>query len=280
MLHVKMLAIDELKPSARNARTHSKKQIRQLADCISAFGFLVPILIDESRGVIAGHGRHAAAKLLGLSQVPVIEVTSLSEAKRRALALADNKIAANAGWNREMLAAELPALKELLVVEELDISITGFAPVEIDTLITDFEDNAADPADALNSKWVANIPVSRFGDLWLLGHHRCLCGDARNPDDVARLMEGERAAMAFLDPPYNVRVRDIVGRGETKHAEFAMASGELSRAEFQAFLTKVLGVTAAVSRPDAVHYVCMDWRHIAELTECPSENILNPLNRL
>jgi DNA modification methylase len=264
---LKWIPVDALTPNARNARTHSRKQIRQIADSITAFGFVVPLLIDEAGVLIAGHGRHAAAKLLGLEQVPVIEVKGLSEAKRRALALADNKIAENAGWDRELLAAELPELAEILVVDGLDISITGFAPVEIDQLATDFEDDASDPADAVNPAWATSAPVSQPGDLWELGNHRILCGDARDPDAIDRLMDGNRAAMAFLDPPYNVRVRDIVGRGQVKHQEFAMASGELSRRDFVAFLTETLAAAVAVSRDGAVHFVCMDWRHIGELLE-------------
>src|SRR5215475_3547268 len=129
---IEWIAVDALKPKARNARTHSRKQIRQIADSIATFGFLVPLLVDEDHVVIAGHGRYAAAKLLGVEQVPAIKVQGLSEAKRRALALADNKIGENAGWDRERLAIELPALAEILVVEGLDVSITGFSPVEID----------------------------------------------------------------------------------------------------------------------------------------------------
>jgi DNA modification methylase len=261
------IAVDAVTPNARNARTHSKKQIRQIADSITAFGFLVPLLIDEGGVVIAGHGRYAAAKLLGLKQVPVIEVKGLSEAKRRALALADNKIAENAGWDRELLAAELPELAEILIDDSLDISITGFAPVEIDQLTTDFEDDASDPADAVDPAWTTATAVTKPGDLWQLGKHRILCGDARDPDATIRLMGENRAAMAFLDPPYNVRVRDIVGRGQVKHREFAMASGELSRTDFVAFLKETLTVAAAVSRDRAVHFVCMDWRHIGELLE-------------
>jgi hypothetical protein len=260
---IEWIAVDALKPNARNARTHSRKQIRQIADSIAAFGFLVPILVDEDRVVIAGHGRYAAAKLLGLKQVPAIEVRDLSKAKRRALALADNKIAENAGWDRELLSAELPELAELLVVEDLDIAITGFAPVEIDQLTADFEDDPADPADTVDLRWATAAPVTRPGDLWQLGHHRLLCGDARGADDLARLMGGAQAAMAFLDPPYNVRVRDIVGRGRVKHTEFAMASGELSRADFVEFLKRTLAAAAAVSRDGAVHFVCMDWRPVA-----------------
>src|SRR5258708_4915745 len=264
---IEWIAVDALKPNARNARTHSRRQIRQIADSIATFGFLVPILVDEDGVVIAGHGRYAAAKLLGLKQVPAIEVRDLSEAKRRALALADNKIADNAGWDRELLAAELPELAELLIVENLDISITGFAPVEIDQIATDFEDDPSDPADSVDPEWTNDAALSRRGDLWELGQHRLLCGDARNADDLARLLGRARAAMAFLDPPYNVRVREIVGPGQIKHAEFAMASGELSHTSFVEFLQQSLAAAAAVSRDGAIHFVCMDWKHLGELLE-------------
>jgi len=267
MIAMQWIAVDAIKTNARNARTHSKKQIRQIADSITAFGFLVPILIDEGSVVIAGHGRYAAAILLGLPEVPVIRVEGLSEAKRRALALADNKIAENAGWDRELLATELPELADILVVEGLDISITGFAPVEIDQIAADFEEDPSDPADTLDPAWTDGPPVSAPGDLWELGGHRLLCGDARKSEDLARLLGDARAAMAFLDPPYNVRVRDIVGRGQIKHAEFAVASGELSRTGFVEFLKQSLAVAAAVSRDSAVHFVCMDWRHLGELLE-------------
>jgi DNA modification methylase len=264
---IRWIAVDALKPNARNARTHSKKQIRQIADSIAAFGFVVPILVDEAGVIVAGHGRHAAAKLLGLEQVPVIKVEGLSEATRRALALADNKVAENAGWDRELLAAELPELAEILIEEGLDISITGFAPVEIDQIATDFEEDTSDPADTVDPDWAKAAPVTRPGDLWQLGHHRILCGDARDQSGLARLMGGGYSAMAFLDPPYNRRVRDIVGRGRVKHAEFAMGSGELSRTGFVDFLKESLAPAAAVSCDGAVHFVCMDWRHIGELLE-------------
>jgi hypothetical protein len=160
MIAMQWIAVDALKPNARNARVHSKKQIRQIADSIAAFGFLVPILIDDGGLIIAGHGRYEAAVLLGLQKVPVIQVEGLSAAKRRALALADNKIAQNAGWNRELLATELPELADILVVEGLDISITGFAPVEIDQIATDFEEDASDPADTVDPKWTKSPPLS------------------------------------------------------------------------------------------------------------------------
>ena len=178
MVDIGWSAINELTPSGRNARTHSRKQVRQIADSIKAFDFVVPILIDDDGVIIAGHGRYAAAKLLGLKRVPTIKVRGLSEAKRRALALADNKIGENAGWDRERLAIELPALAEILVVEGLDVSITGFSPVEIDQLTVDFEEDTSDPDDSIDAKWCTAAPVSEAGDLWKLGKHRLLCGDA------------------------------------------------------------------------------------------------------
>jgi DNA modification methylase len=134
-------------------------------------------------------------------------------------------------------------------------------------IATDFEEDPSDPADTVDPEWTKGPPLSTRGDLWQLGHHRLLCSDARNAGDLAHLMGESRAAMAFLDPPYNVRVRDIVGRGQIKHSEFAMASGELSRAGFVEFLKQSLAAVTAVSQDGAVHYVCMDWRHLGELLE-------------
>ena len=212
-----------------------------------------------------------AAELLGLSEVPVIFLEGLTEAKKRALLLADNKITENAGWDRKRLAVEFPELTELLIDEGLDISITGFEPVEIDQIAIDFEENTPDPADTVENEWLAASVVSKPGDVWELGEHRLSCGDARNTGDIDRLMSGKRAAMAFLDPPYNVRIRGVVGRGRIKHAEFAMASGEMSRTDFTAFLEETLGTAARVSRDGAVHFVCMDWRHVSELIEAGRE---------
>ena len=157
--------------------------------------------------------------------------------------------------------------RRLLIEEGLDISFTGFSAPETDQLTADFEENSSAPADTVDPNWNTAAPVAKPGDLWQLGSHRLLCGDARNANDLARLMDGSQAAMGFLDPPYNVRVRDIVGRGRIKHREFLMGSGELSDIEFVKFLKDTLAVAAAVSRNGAIHYVCMDWRHIRALLE-------------
>ena len=234
------VAIEKIKPNPRNARTHSKKQIRQIANSMSAFGVTSPVLIDENGILLAGHGRLEAARLLGLKTIPAIVIYGLTEAEKRALLLADNRIAQSAGWDRERLASELASLPDLLVEDGLDITVAGFEPAEIDAIVADFEDEASDPADDLDSSHLAGPQVTRPEDLWQLGKHRLVCGDARNPTALNRLMGNEQAHMAFLDPPYNVTVRSIVGRGRTKHEEFAMASGEMSPEAFTAFLAKAL----------------------------------------
>ncbi len=262
---VQALSLDQIKVDRRNARTHSSKQIRQIANSIAAFGFTNPLLLNEDGTLIAGEGRLKAAQLLGFAKVPAIVLAGLSPPKQRALAIADNKIAENAGWDRERLAIEIPELAGLLEAEGLDVSVLGFEAVEIDQLVTDFEANAADPEDGIDSTWLQDRAVSRRGDLWVLGPHRLLCGDARSAADIARLMAHGRADMVFLDPPYNVRIGGVVGRGRTKHSEFAMASGEMSSADYVRFLDVTLNAAASVSREGALHYVCTDWRHIAEL---------------
>ena len=267
MHEIELICVDAIKPNPRNARTHSKKQIEQITKSIDAFGFTVPVLIDETSTLLAGHGRFEAAKLRGLKKIPAIKLRGLSEAKKRALLLADNKVAENAGWDRARLAIELPDLADLIAAENLDISITGFDAVEIDTLMSDFEESTADPVDDIQADWLSPKPVSQPGDLWQLGPHHLLCGDARDSTNLDRLLGDAQAAMGFLDPPYNVKIRNVVGRGRTKHGEFAMASGEMSRKEFVEFLIKTLGNVTAHSRSGAIHYVCIDWRHIGELLE-------------
>jgi hypothetical protein len=252
-----------LKANPRNARTHSKKQIRQIGRSITEFGFAVPILADDDLTVIAGHGRLEAAKFLGLSIVPVIQLTGLSEAKRRALMLADNRIAGNGGWDRERLAIEIPDLVRLLEAEGLDISLTGFEIPEIDQLAVDFGETHIDPDDDFDQ--LAGPSVSLIGDLWELDQHRLVCGNARSEDDLNCLMDGQKAAMGFLDPPYNLAVASIVGRGKTKHREFSEAAGEQTAEQFVEFLRLTLGNAARVSSAGCLHYIFMDWRHVGEL---------------
>jgi DNA modification methylase len=257
-------AVRELIPYVRNARTHSKKQIRQIADSIERFGFTNPVLIGDDDGIIAGHGRVAAALLLGLQTVPTVRLSHLTEAERRAYVLTDNKLALSAGWSNDLLAIELQALIEL----NFDVELTGFSLAEIDIVLDQAAD--ADPAapdapeDAIIP--VADQAVTRRGDLWQLGRHRLICGDAREPEDYVALLAGEQADLVFTDPPYNCRVDGhVCGLGAIKHREFAMASGEMTDGEFTGFLSHTLGATAAHCRDGAIAFVCMDWRNMQPL---------------
>ena len=258
-------ATSALKPAAHNPRTHSQQQIQQIAESICAFGFTNPILVDEQGEVMAGHGRLEAAKLLGLRQVPTICMGDLSAAQKRAYVIADNRLAELAGWDEELLAIELQSLTTIDL--DFDIEIVGFQTAEIDTLIAGLNDAGSnDEADRLPEIDEATPPITRPGDLWLLGRHRLLCADATQTDSYRRLMDGETAQMVFTDPPYNVPIDGhACGLGAVKHAEFAMAAGEMSEAEFTTFLTTVLGQMASHSSHGAIHFVCMDWRHLLEL---------------
>lgn len=189
--------LERLIPHARNARTHSEEQVAQIAGSIAEFGFVNPVLVGDDGVIVAGHGRVMAARKLGLSEAPVIVLSHLTPTQRRALMIADNQIATNAGWNDEMLAAELAALKE----EAFDLDLLGFDETEIDRLLAGTNDEAANLDEAPEPP---AEPVSRPGDLWICGEHRVLCGDATVLSDVEKVLGGELADMTFCDPPYGV----------------------------------------------------------------------------
>jgi DNA modification methylase len=272
-----MEAVRKLRPNKRNARTHPKKQIRQLANVIRQFGWTYPILVDEDFVIICGHARWEAAKELGLTNIPILVMRGLSDAEKLTLAIADNKIATNAGWDRSLLASQLGELASLLPECNLELEITGFEPAEIDGLLADLADFEHDPADEPNE--IADTAVSRQGDLWQSGSHRLLCGDACDASHLARLMGRDRAAMVFADPPYNVQISATVGRGKIKHREFAVASGELSPSDFIDFLKRWMRLALKFSEHGSIHFVCMDWRHLGEL-HAAGEEIFGPLQNL
>jgi len=263
-LAVTYRAISDLIPDPRNARTHPKRQIEQLKKSIEAFGFTNPILADPEGHIIAGHGRLQAARAVGFSEVPTIILSGLSDTQKRALRIADNKIALNAGWDLEILQQELGELASLDV--EIDPTLTGFSTGEIDVILS----SADDPDDEVIPP-VPTTPRTKPGDIWILGDHRVGCGDGRDAAFLQRLIgDGARVDAAFLDPPYNVRIGGhAVAAGS--HREFAMASGEMSEAEFRSFLADTLGATARLSRDGAVHFVCMDWRHMDSVSAVGSK---------
>jgi ParB-like nuclease family protein/DNA methylase len=247
--------VNDLIPDPRNARTHPKRQIDQIRASIKEFGFTNPILIDPEGHIIAGHGRLQAARAMGIAEIPTIALSGLSETQRRALRIADNKIALNAGWDLEILQQELGELASIDV--DIDPTLTGFSTGEIDVILS----SAPDPDDEVIPSVLAT-PRTKPGDIWILGGHRVGCGDGRDAKFLQRVIgDGELVDAAFLDPPYNVRIGGhAVSAGS--HREFAMASGEMSEAEFRSFLADTLGAAARVSRDGAVHFVCMDWRHM------------------
>jgi len=267
---IEMLPLGSLRPYPGNARRHSKKQVRQIAESIRRFGFTNPVLISDQGEIIAGHGRVMAARDLGLATVPTVRLSHLSAEERRAYVLADNKLALNAGWDTEILAIELQALVDL----EFDVGLTGFSLAEVD-LTLDMAREASttapdSPADQIPEP--RGTAVTRPGDLWLLGRHRLLCGNALEREDVARLVGTEKADLIFTDPPYNVPIDGHVGGlGSVRHREFAFASGEMTPAQFTAFLTSTLSNAASAAKDGAIAYVCMDWRHMRELLDAGDE---------
>jgi hypothetical protein len=254
--------VKSLVACSHNARTHPKHQIDQIAASIKVFGFANPILVDRNNTIIAGHGRVKAAKLLGIEQVPTIRLEGLTEDQIRAYVLADNRLAEKAGWDKSILAIELQHLQT--INSDLDVTVTGFEIPEIDLIVSGaaveqdqdevFEIRQTEPA------------VTQSGDLWLLGKHRLLCASSLNEASYRTLMATHRANVVFVDLPYNVPIQGHAsGNGSVHHREFAMASGEMNEAEFVAFLSTSLRLLARHSAGGAVHFICMDWRHMGEL---------------
>lgn len=271
-LHIVYLDVDQLRPDPANPRTHSRKQIRQIARSIEIFGFNVPVLINAERQVIAGHGRLLACPLLGMTRVPTLSLEHLSEAQARAFMIADNKLTENGGWDDGRLAQHFKTLAEV----DLDFSLetTGFEMAEIDVMIEGLDEAVEgdeDPADALPEA-DAGVRVSQPGDLWLLDRHRVYCGDALQQESYDRLLSGRRGSAVFTDPPYNLKIDHYVTNfGKIKHSEFAMASGEMTPAEFNQFLTRIFRHLAANSSNGSLHFVCIDWRHLPELLAAGAE---------
>ena len=257
---------ETLRVNPNNARVHSKRQIKQIARSVQEFGHLVPIIIDESSFILVGHGRLAAAQHLGLRSVPTLQASGLSDAQKRAFMIADNKLTENSGWDREKLAGQFSELIDLLQPIGLDLTVTGFDTGEIDQIFADHDLEQVDRGDLVPP--FDPVAVSRRGDLWQMGRHRLLAGDARSRSDVERLMNGELARMAFTDPPFNVKIHGHVqGRGRIKHREFAFASGEMADAEFVKFLEEALCNIAVACQDGAIVFACMDWRHLGQLLE-------------
>lgn len=254
------IKISALRPYPKNARTHSPKQIRQIAKSIKSFGFTNPVLIDKDNCILAGHGRVEAAKLAGLTEVPAVVISHLTPAQKKAYILADNRLAELSGWDKNILKVEL---EELQSIEDgdFDLTLTGFDTPEIDVLLAPPDAPAPENANFLEKSIPARV---KSGDLWQLGAHKLLCADSTQPAAFRRLLGEEKANLIVTDPPYNVKISGHVRSGE-KYREFAMASGEMSQSEFSQFLKGVFTLLAEYSIPGSLHYAFMDWRHMGEI---------------
>ena len=252
-LNVQQIELEQLVPYARNARTHSETQVAQIAGSIAEFGFVNPVLVGGDNIIIAGHGRVMAAKKLGLKTVPTIKLDHLTENQRRALVIADNKIAENAGWDEELLRLELQNLAD----EDFDLDLLGFDDVELDDLLTSLDDDEAAALDE-NIPEAQENPVSRTGDIWIMGEHRLLCGDSTSEADMIKLMGGELADMVFTDPPYNVNYGDTA-KDKLRSKGGAKAGRKIMNDnlgdDFEAFLTAACKNMLAHTK--GALYICM-----------------------
>lgn len=264
-LQIEYAPLASLKDNERAARRHSKKKIASLAESIRKLGFNCPVIVQTDGTILAGHARVAAARLAAFDEVPVIRVDHLSDIECRAFMLADNKFTLNASWDFEVLAGELQELVDV----GFDVDITGFSAAEVDLTICANDDSKPNGSECAVENKIPQPPahpVTQRGDVWLLGRHKLLCGDARSAKDYKALLKSEVADIIFTDPPYNVQIpRNVSGLGKLVHGNFAMASGEMTEEEFVEFLTETLRHAAKVTGDGAIAFVCMDWRHAGEL---------------
>jgi DNA modification methylase len=254
----------DLRPWPSNARQHSDRQLIALKANIKKFGFTTPILVDEAGVILNGHGRCQAAMELGLPNIPTRVIEGLTETEKRACVLADNKLSDLSAWDNDQLKAEL----ELLIHADFELETTGFSTAEIDLMFDASGEPEKNDPDDLQADDIPKAVVSQPGDLWCLGEHRLLCGDALEADSYNAVMQEERAQMVISDPPYNVRIHGhVCGSGNVKHREFGMASGEMSSQEFTEFLKRAMAHLRTYSRDGAIQFFFIDWRHIRELED-------------
>jgi DNA modification methylase len=261
-LSIERVPIEDLRPNQNNSRLHPREQINKLTRAIAEFGFLIPALIDDGNMIIAGHARIEAAKKLGLAEVPCIRTSHLSEAQKRKFTILDNRLAEDSVWDFQLLAKEF----EFLQAEGIDLQTTGFEIPEFEMIFAAADIAAKNIEDDEIPDLVPTRAITKSNDLWILGEHRLACADARRPESFALLLSGLKADLVFVDVPYNVKIRGHVsGKGRTKHREFAQASGEKTSAQFAKFLEDSFGLLAENSADGAIHFVCIDWRHLDEM---------------
>lgn len=275
-LEIRYLNPTELKLNPKNSRTHSKKQLHKIAQSIEKLGFNNPVLIDAENIIVAGHGRVLAARELGLTEIPTICLSHMSQEQIRAYIIADNKLAEEAGWDNEILKIELDFLMNLEPEIGFDATVTGFDIPQLDLILNPEalesvkEVSKADP----DMEFLANVidipkRVNR-GELWKLGEHLLYCGNSLEEVSYKKLLKNEQAQVIFTDPPYNVKIKGNVTK-QKQHEEFELASGEMKKDEFTDFLKTAMSLQVRYSIDGSIHYQCMDWRHVSEMLDAGSE---------
>jgi len=276
--HIEIARCAILRPNPRNARKHPKEQLQKLAAGISRFGFLIPIIVDEGMMIVAGHGRWEAAKQLGLSEVPVIRASFMTEADKQAFALAENRLAELSEWDEEIVAETLSALFD----EGYELDATGFETADLDFMIGDIElsNEKKSKPERVDLPDPGARTVTKEGDLWLIGPYRIYCGDARDPVSWEILLGDDLATLIFADLPYNLPIDGFVsGNGKVRHREFLFGAGEMDPAQFTAFIRAILRNCVRFSVGGAIHYHCMDWRHLRELLDA-AEGVYDQFKQL
>ncbi|MBL4590377.1 MAG: ParB N-terminal domain-containing protein [Phycisphaerales bacterium] len=265
-MKIESVQLEILRPHPSNPRLHSKKQIHQIAQSIEAFGFRMPVIIDQDSRLICGHARVEACKLLKINEIPAVRVTDLDDAQIRGLMIADNQLTIASTWDDQLLGEHLKVLSDLDL--DFDIESIGFDYGEIEQRVLSIEgfdepaeEDGSDDQPALD----AQPTVTQPGDLWVLGSHRILCADSTEPDSYQRLLGQQQASMIFTDPPYNLLARAIGQVCADEHGDFAMAAGEMSTEQFTEFLGQVMEQLCEHSEQGSVHYLFMDWRHMSEM---------------
>lgn len=261
-LTIQSIKLADIRAYKNDPKLHNKAQVAKICESIREFGFVNPVLLDENLEIIAGHGRVAAAQDMGMAEVPAIILSHLTDTQKRAYRIADNKLTELGKWSIELLNLELSELSNLDL--DFNLEITGFETAEIDPILDG--DGANDPkADAVPALTDEDKRCHR-GDIWKLGRHTIVCGDSLMAESYAAIMGDERAQMVLTDAPYNVKIKSIGSMGKIKHDEFAMASGEMTPAEFTGFLTTFMRHAKKYSVNGALHYLFMDWKHVGEIS--------------
>ncbi len=261
-LTIQNIEIARIREYKNNSKLHNRAQITKIRESIREFGFINPVLLDENLEIIAGHGRVAAARDMGMHDVPAIILSHLTDAQKRAYRIADNKLTELGKWSIELLNLEFTELSKLDL--NFDLDITGFETGEIDLILGG--DGTSDPKNDIIPPLNDADRRCKRGDIWRLGRHTIICGDALKSDSYAAIMGDTKAQMVLTDAPYNVRIKNIGSMGKIKHDEFAMASGEMTSDEFTEFLGTFMRHAKTYSADGSLHYFFMDWKHVREIS--------------